>query len=177
MKNSATMPPLAATSRIIRFSRKRRRFGTSGDGGFVGRTTKSRFRRDRQDMLPLKFTSNTPSSFSISIDTNNARRRPKMRRRESLLWNALLGTRVYLLDSLRHRLSESMEDISDRARDTYSEASRRVSRASDVIRGEEHSVLGTAGALLLGVGVGVGLGLLLAPASGEETRGTITSKV
>jgi YtxH-like protein len=98
-------------------------------------------------------------------------------RKENLLWNALLGTSVYLLDSLRHRLSEGMEDLSDRARDTYGEASRRATRAADAIRGDEHSVLGSAGALLLGVGVGVGLGLLLAPASGEETRGTISNKV
>ena len=98
-------------------------------------------------------------------------------RKENLLWNVMLGTGVYLLDSLRERLSTGMEDLSDRARDTYGEASKRVSRASNVIRGEDHSALGTAGALLLGVGVGVGLGLLLAPASGEETRGTISSKV
>ncbi len=98
-------------------------------------------------------------------------------RKENLLWNALLGTSVYLLDSLRTRLSEGVDDLSDRARDTYSTASRRVNRAADVIRGEDHSVLGSAGALLLGVGVGVGLGLLLAPASGEETRGNISHKV
>jgi YtxH-like protein len=98
-------------------------------------------------------------------------------RREKVLWNVLLGTSVYLLDSLRNRLSERVEDLSDRARDTYDEASRRVGRATEVIRGEDHSVLGTAGALLLGVGVGVGLGLLLAPASGEETRGNISHKV
>jgi YtxH-like protein len=98
-------------------------------------------------------------------------------RKERVLWNVLLGTSVYLLDSLRSRLSEGMEDLSDRARDTYGEASRRVSRATEVIRGEEHSVLGSAGALLLGIGVGVGLGLLLAPASGEETRSNISSKV
>lgn len=98
-------------------------------------------------------------------------------RREKILWNALLGTGVYLLDSLRSRMSEGMEDLSDRARDTYGEASRRVSRATTVIRGEDHSALGTAGALLLGIGVGVGLGLLLAPSSGEETRNTISSKV
>jgi gas vesicle protein len=30
---------------------------------------------------------------------------------------------------------------------------------------------------LIGVGIGVGVGLLLAPASGEETRDTITNKV
>jgi hypothetical protein len=98
-------------------------------------------------------------------------------RKENLLWNVLLGTSVYLLDSLRSRLSDSVDDLGDRARDTYSEASRRVSRASDVIRGEDHSGLSTAAALLIGVGVGVGVGMLLAPASGEETRGTISNKV
>lgn len=98
-------------------------------------------------------------------------------RKENLLWNVLLGTSVYLLESLRNRVSEGAEDLSDRARDTYSEASRRVSRASDVIRGEDHRGLGTAAALLIGIGVGVGVGMLLAPASGEETRGTISNKV
>jgi hypothetical protein len=98
-------------------------------------------------------------------------------RREKILWNVLLGTSVYLLDSLRGRLSEGMEDISDRARDTYDEASRRASRAKDMIRGEDHHGLSTAAALLIGVGVGVGVGMLLAPASGEETRSTISNKV
>src|SRR5690242_10348801 len=126
----------------------------------------------------LKSLPTTPSAFRISISTKKAWRRPKMRlRKENLLWNALLGTSVYLLDSLRNRLSDSVDDLSDRARDTYDTTSRRVSRAADVIRGEDHSALGTAGALLLGVGVGVGLGLLLAPASGEETRGNISNKV
>ena len=65
-------------------------------------------------------------------------------RRENLLWNVLLGSGVYLLDSLRDRLSSGMDDLSDRARDTYGEASKRVSRASEAIRGEDHSALGTA---------------------------------
>jgi YtxH-like protein len=98
-------------------------------------------------------------------------------RKENILWNVLLGTGVYLIDSLRDRLAESVEDITDRARDTYSEASRRVSRASDVIRGEDHRGMGTAAALLLGIGVGVGVGMLLAPASGEETRSNLSNKV
>ena len=98
-------------------------------------------------------------------------------RKENILWNVLLGTGVYLIDSLRGRLADSFDDVSDRARDTYSEASRRVSRASDVIRGEDHRGIGTAAALLLGIGVGVGVGMLLAPASGEETRSTISNKV
>jgi ElaB/YqjD/DUF883 family membrane-anchored ribosome-binding protein len=98
-------------------------------------------------------------------------------RREKVLWNVLLGTSVYLLDSLRSRLNEGMEDISDRARDTYTEASRRASRAVEVVRGEDHSSMNAAAALLVGVGVGVGVGLLLAPASGRETRENISDRV
>jgi len=98
-------------------------------------------------------------------------------RKENILWNVLLGSGVYLLDSLRDRLSEGFGDISDRARDTYGEASRRASRATEVIRGEDHRGVNTFAALLIGVGVGVGVGMLLAPASGEETRGTISNKV
>jgi len=98
-------------------------------------------------------------------------------RKENIFWNVLLGTGVYLIDSLRGRLADGFDDISDRARDTYGEASRRVSRASDVIRGEDHRGVNTAVALLLGVGVGVGVGMLLAPASGEETRNNLSNKV
>jgi len=108
----------------------------------------------------------------------NLWRRRRMRlRKENILWNVLLGTGVYVLDSLRGRLTESIEDVSDRARDTYSEVSRRAGRAVDVVRGEDHSGIGTAAALLIGVGVGVGVGMLLAPASGEETRSSISNKV
>jgi YtxH-like protein len=98
-------------------------------------------------------------------------------RKENLLWNLLLGTGVYLLDSLRDRLGDGLDDLSDRARDTYDEASRRTRRASAVIRGEDHRGVSTAAALLIGIGVGVGVGMLLAPASGEETRNTISNKV
>ena len=98
-------------------------------------------------------------------------------RKENLLSNLLVGTSVYLLDSLRNRLSEGLDDVSDRARDIYEEGSRRASRASDVIMGEEHRGLGTAAAVLIGIGIGVGVGMLLAPASGEETRSTISNKV
>lgn len=109
-------------------------------------------------------------------------------RKENILWNVLLGTGVYLLDSMRGRLTDVMDDFGgtaretystarDSARDTYNEASRRVGRASDALRGEDHSGLGTAAALLIGVGVGVGVGMLLAPASGEETRSNLSNKV
>ena len=98
-------------------------------------------------------------------------------RREKVLWNVLLGTSVYLLDSLRGRLNEGIDELSDRARDTYSEASRRASRAVDVVRGEDHRGMNPAAAMLIGVGVGVGVGMLLAPASGRETRENLSGRV
>ena len=59
-----------------------------------------------------------------------------------------------------------------------SNASDRLGRATNVLRGKEESrVFGRVGALLIGVGVGVGVGLLVAPASGEKTRADITDKV
>ena len=101
--------------------------------------------------------------------------------KEKILTNVMLGAGLYLLDSLRSRLSEGMGDLSDRARDRaqdlYETASGRVSRASDVLRGEDHSGLSTTAAFLIGAGVGVGLGMLLAPASGEEIRSNISEKV
>jgi YtxH-like protein len=98
-------------------------------------------------------------------------------RKENILTNVLLGTGLYLLDSMRDRLSDSVDDLRGRARDTYDEASDRVSRATDVIRGEDHSGLNTGLAVLIGVGIGVGVGMLLAPASGEETRQKIQDSI
>jgi hypothetical protein len=101
----------------------------------------------------------------------------RFRRREPL-YSVLIDTGLNLLDSLRDRLPDNVDDIKDRARDTYSVASRRVSRATDALRGEENSqILGKAAALAIGVGIGVGIGLLIAPASGEETRSDIADKV
>ena len=97
-------------------------------------------------------------------------------RKDKVLMNILLGTGVYLLDSWRNRLGGTVEDLRSRAQDTYETAADRVSRASDVIRGEDSHVVGTATAALLGLGIGVGLGLLLAPASGEQTRSNIAEQ-
>jgi hypothetical protein len=105
-------------------------------------------------------------------------------RREKVLLNLLFGTGIYLLESMRGRMGGTVddlrskaEDLRSRAQETYETASDRVSRAADVIRGEDGSgVLGAAGAALLGLGIGVGIGLLLAPASGEETRNNIAEK-
>jgi hypothetical protein len=90
----------------------------------------------------------------------------------------LLSTGLYLLDNLRERMPENIDDIKGKARETYETASDRLGRATDVLRGKEDSqMLGKVGALLIGVGIGVGVGLLIAPASGEATRADIVDKV
>jgi hypothetical protein len=96
-------------------------------------------------------------------------------RKKRILTNVILGAGLYLLDSMRDHLSDGVEELRDRARGTYHTASDRVSRATDVIRGEGHPV-STATAALIGLGIGVGIGFLLAPASGEETRKNIAGK-
>ncbi|MGA8313241.1 MAG: YtxH domain-containing protein [Terriglobales bacterium] len=99
-------------------------------------------------------------------------------KKKELLLGVLLGAGLNLLNSLRERLPDNLDDIKTRVRDTYGTASERVSRASDVLRGEEDShIFGKVGALVIGVGIGVGIGLLIAPSSGEETRADIADKV
>src|SRR5512142_2906721 len=101
-----------------------------------------------------------------------------MRRREkykytllsALLGTGLLGTGLYLL---RDQLADQIESVSDRAKDTYDEASGRFRRASRAISGEDRSGLGSTAALLAGVCVGVALGILFAPAPGEQVRRNI----
>jgi hypothetical protein len=83
-----------------------------------------------------------------------------------------------MLDSLRERLPDNVDDIKGGVRDTYDTASHRLGRATNALRGQEDSqILGKALALAIGVGIGVGIGLLIAPASGEETRADLTDKV
>ena len=96
--------------------------------------------------------------------------------KQRALINLLLGTGVFLLDSMRSRMGGSVDDLRSRAQDTYETASHRFSRAADVIRGDDSHWMGAAAAGVLGLGVGVGIGLLLAPASGEETRSSIAQK-
>ncbi len=100
----------------------------------------------------------------------------KFKKREVL--GVLLSTGLYLLDNLRERLPDNMENIKGKARETYETASDRLGRATDALRGKEESqILSNVGALLIGVGVGVGVGLLIAPARGKETRADIAKKV
>ena len=100
-----------------------------------------------------------------------------MRTRNKALTNVLLGAGAYLLESLRERVSDNVEDFRDRARETYGVAASRTSRAAAALRGEDSNIWGSAAALLVGLGVGVGIGVLIAPASGEETRRNIADKV
>ena len=101
----------------------------------------------------------------------------RSRKRDPLL-GVLLDTGLHLFDFLREHLPDNVDDIKDGVRDTYDTASRRVSRATDALRGNEEShVFRTIGVLLVGVGIGVGVGLLIAPASGEKTRADISDKV
>jgi len=99
-----------------------------------------------------------------------------IRNRKALL-SMLMGTGLYLLDPLRNRIADRLDDLADRAQDTYDTASDRLGRATRVVRGDDHRLLNSTGALLLGMGVGVGLGLLFAPASGQETRSNLSNKV
>jgi len=100
-----------------------------------------------------------------------------MKLRNKALFNALLGAGLYLLDPVRDRLAERIEDFSDRAQDTYETATDRMDRASRAIRGDDSHFMSTATALLIGVGLGVSVGMLFAPASGEETRSNLADKV
>ena len=99
-------------------------------------------------------------------------------RRREPLFNVLIDTGLNLLDFLRDRLPDNVDDIRRNVRGTYDTASQRVRRASSALRGEEDSqILGKTVALAIGVGIGVGIGLLIAPGSGAETRADIADRV
>jgi hypothetical protein len=53
---------------------------------------------------------------------------------KELLLGVLLGAGLSLLNSLRERLPDNLDDIKTRVRDTYGTASDRVSRASATTR-------------------------------------------
>ena len=99
-------------------------------------------------------------------------------KQKELLLGVLLGTGLQLLNNLRDRLPDNMDDIKDRARERYETVSDRLGRATNALRGKEDSqIFDKVGALLIGVGIGVGVGLLIASASGEEMRADIANKV
>ena len=95
-----------------------------------------------------------------------------------------LGTGLFILDqsesarrNLRERVGEQLDDLRDRAHDTYESASDRVQRASYALRGDDDNRgMWNALRFVAGVGIGVGVALLVAPASGEQTRSMLASK-
>jgi hypothetical protein len=97
------------------------------------------------------------------------------------LLRTLLKTGLCILDQadgdVRDRVSSSIDEVTNRARRTYGEASQRLDRAARAIRGEDDHTLRNTLTFLVGIGVGVGVGILCAPSSGEQTRDSIRSKV
>ncbi|HVI07545.1 MAG TPA: YtxH domain-containing protein [Candidatus Binatia bacterium] len=92
------------------------------------------------------------------------------------LIKSILKTAVYFLDQTERvggDVRSRVYDTMDRAADTVSDLR---DRAQDIFE-PEHNTLRSVVAFAAGVGVGVGAALLLAPASGEETRGQIGEKV
>jgi gas vesicle protein len=94
------------------------------------------------------------------------------------------GTGLYLLDhsdetkrKVRQLLGDQMDDLRDRAKDTYAAAADRAADLSKVFRGDESNGTGrNALRFMVGLGVGIGVALLMAPASGEDTRARLTEK-
>ena len=97
-------------------------------------------------------------------------------KRNLIFRNVLLGTGALLLYSVRDRLG-AIGGLKDSVTERYQTASRRVRRASNALRGEDHYTGAAAGALLVGVAIGVGIGVLFAPASGGETRADVAEKL
>jgi gas vesicle protein len=78
-------------------------------------------------------------------------------------------------DKVTGNVKDRMEDWTDVAKDKYEDVVDRLDRVSYALRGRERWT-SKVGTFLLGVGVGVGVGMLFAPASGEETRNTISEQ-
>jgi hypothetical protein len=88
----------------------------------------------------------------------------------TMRWNSLLKsllkTAVYIMDQTAERVDRASVRASQIADDTKT-----------AIFPEEDHTLRNILVFAAGVGVGVGAGMLLAPASGEETRNSISEKV
>jgi hypothetical protein len=85
---------------------------------------------------------------------------------------SIFKTAVYFLDQTDRLAS----DVRDRASDTSDRVADLRDRAQELYAGEDHTMRNVL-TFAAGVAVGVGAGILLAPASGEETRGSIGEKV
>ena len=89
---------------------------------------------------------------------------------------SILKTAVYFLEQSDRVASDVRDRVSDRLDSAADRVSDLRDRAQGLYEGENHT-LRNVFTFAAGVAVGVGAGMLLAPASGEETRGAIGDKV
>ncbi len=82
------------------------------------------------------------------------------------LLKSLLKTAIYVMD----QFSEKADRASDRVSDL-------TDRGRNIIYQRENRSLRNVASFAAGVGVGIGVGILFAPASGKETRSSISEKV
>jgi gas vesicle protein len=100
-------------------------------------------------------------------------------------WKIALGTGLFLLDqsdrakkSFGEKVGDHIDDLRDRAQDTYQTAADGVARATNALRNEDdgHGALWGVLKFAAGLGIGIGVGLLVAPANGEETRAKLAER-
>jgi gas vesicle protein len=83
---------------------------------------------------------------------------------------SLLKTGVYLLEQSDRVTSEMQDRVKDRVEDL-------TDRVEQAIQGQEDHTVRNAIWFAAGIGLGLGVGVLFAPASGVETRSSISDKV
>jgi len=92
------------------------------------------------------------------------------------LLKSILKTAVYFLDQTENFAG----DVRDRVNEGVDRATSRVSdlrdQAQELYEGEDHTMRNVV-TFAAGLAIGAGAAMLLAPASGEEIRGTIGDKV
>src|SRR3979411_36459 len=87
----------------------------------------------------------------------------------------ILKTAVYLLDQSDRVAADMRDRVADRVDDVSDRLSYLRDRARDLYGHEDHTLRNVL-TFAAGVGVGIGAGMLLAPASGEEIRGSTGGK-
>lgn len=92
------------------------------------------------------------------------------------LIRSILRTAVYFLDQTDRVASDVRDRVSDRMDRAAGKVSDIRDQAHELYDGPSHPLRSVL-AFAAGVGVGIGTALLLAPASGEEIRGSIGQKV
>ena len=94
------------------------------------------------------------------------------------------GTGLYLLEhsgntrrKVREFLGDQMDDLRERAKDTYEATADRASDLSEGFRDDESNGSGwNVMRFVIGLGIRVGIGFLMAPAKGEDTRNKLSEK-